>query len=185
MSPDGPGQDAGATSDGRAPDPPADPAGDRTDGSPPTGEVTLARAPRSALVGMMAEPLARSIPVRRSTVLMVVAFLGFGTLTTLYPPAAKTVTTITTTNPNGILPGLLPGSTTTTTTVPPATTTTTTAPSAPTTTTTAPSATTTTGPSPTTTTTRSNGSTTTTLGGTTTTTGVGTASTSTSTAPAG
>ncbi len=183
MTQDGPDQGAGGAADGR----PADPRADRTDGSPPTGEVTLARVPRSALVGLMAEPLSPSIPVRRSTVLMVVAFAGFGVLAILYPPATKTVTTITTNNPN-VLPGLLPGSTTTTSTAPSATTTSSTAPPATTTPSTAPSASTTTSTAPsatttTTTTTRSAGSTTTTLGGTTTTTRVGTASTSTSVTP--
>ncbi len=100
----------------------------------PTGEAVLVQPPHSALVGLMAEPLSRSVPVRRSTVLMLVAFLGFGTLTLLYPPAPKPITTITTNNPNGIIPGIL--GTTTTTTHPVATTTTTTAPPVATTTTT-------------------------------------------------
>ncbi len=135
----------------------------------PTGEVFVSPVPHSALVGLMAEPVARSVPIRRSTVLMLVAFVGFGILTLLYPPAPKAVTTITTTNPSGIIPGLVPATTTTTTHPPTATTTpastTTTAPSTTTTTTGArPSTTTstsrptasttsTTGPSPSTTTT--------------------------------
>ena len=58
----------------------------------PTGEVILAKPPHSALVGLMAEPVSRSIPVRRSTVLMLVGFIGFGTLTicTRRPPRRST-----------------------------------------------------------------------------------------------
>ncbi len=149
----------------------------------PTGEVILAKPPHSALVGLMAEPVSRSIPVRRSTVLMLVGFIGFGTLMYLYPPATKTVTTITTNSPDGIIPGLIPA--TTTTTHPPTPTTETTVPSTPTTSTTRPfttsttstvgsSASTTTAPSTTTTTT-------TTTGSSTTTTRVGVSNTSTTT----
>ena len=145
------------SSDGFAED--ADGAEGATEEVPrPTGEVVLAEAPHSALVGLMAEPVSRSIPVRRSTVLMLVAFLGFGTLQVLYPPAAKTVTTITTNNPNGFLPGVLP--TTTTTTHPAPSTTTTTRP---------PDTPTTAGPASTSTTAPTGSSTTTTrVGGTTT-----------------
>jgi hypothetical protein len=179
LSPDDPGdEDGGPTSAGEA-------GPDETHAEEevprPTGEVILAPAPHSALVGLMAEPLSRSIRIRRSTVLMLVAFLGFGTLMYLYPPAAKSVTTsITTNSPNGIIPGLLPA-TTTTTTQPVATTTTSTVPPRSTSTTTT---TTTTKPvsssgASTTTTTRPLGSTTTT-GSSTTTTRVGAATTTTS-----
>ena len=93
----------------------ADAADDAAEDLPrPTDEAYLAPAPQSALVGLMAEPVSRSVPIRRSTVLMVVAFLGFGALTLVYPPAPKAVTTITTTNPNGLIPGILPATTTTT-----------------------------------------------------------------------
>lgn len=137
----------------------AGPTPDDAEGVPhPTGEVFLAQPPHSALVGLMAEPLSRAVPVRRSTVLMLVAFLGLGALTVLYPPAPRTVTTITTNNPNGFIPGLLA---TTTTTTHPAATTTTTAP-------------------PVSTTTQATATTTTTLGG------AGSSTTSTSTSrPAG
>jgi len=151
----------------------------------PTGEVFLAPVPHSALIGLMAEPVSRSIRVRRSTVLMLVAFCGFGTLTLLYPPAARAVTTITTTNPNGIIPGLLPATTTTTH---PATTPTTAAPVAPSTTipastTTSPGGpgTTTTTPAPTTTTSAT--PTSTTRSGGTTTSSPSSTVTSTTTAP--
>jgi cytoskeletal protein RodZ len=121
---------------------------------------------RSRLVGLMARPVSSRVTVRRSTVLMAVAFLGFGTLMAIYPPAAKA----TTSNPNSdIVPGLVPATTTTTTTS--TSTTTTTAPPPSSTTTTRPTTTTTRaggGTSTTTTTTRAS-TTTTTKGGATTT----------------
>ena len=102
--------------------PTADPTDEPTEEVPrPTGEVFLAKAPRSALVGLMAAPLSRSVPVRRSTVLMLIGFLGFGTLMALYPPTSKPA--IGTANGQTVIP-LVPA-TTTTTTRPPATTTTT------------------------------------------------------------
>ncbi len=164
MSGDGPSGDGTDQGD-------ADAADDAAEDLPrPTDEAYLAPAPQSALIGLMAEPVSRSVPIRRSTVLMVVAFLGFGALTLVYPPAPKAVTTITTTNPNGLIPGILPA-TTTTTTHPAATTTTTTEPAPSTTTTSHPGTTTTTvgHPSTTTTSTRPSGSTTTTHPSTTTT----------------
>lgn len=163
MSGDGPSGDGTDQGD-------ADAADDAAEDLPrPTDEAYLAPAPQSALIGLMAEPVSRSVPIRRSTVLMVVAFLGFGALTLVYPPAPKAVTTITTTNPNGLIPGILPA--TTTTTHPAATTTTTTEPAPSTTTTSHPGTTTTTvgHPSTTTTSTRPSGSTTTTHPSTTTT----------------
>ena len=48
-----------------------------TTGSTPRVEEPV---PHSRLVGLMAVPISRSVPIRRSTVLMLVAFLGFGTL---------------------------------------------------------------------------------------------------------
>ena len=167
MSPVGSGDGVGVTAGDGSHDDPDDPR--------PTGEVAEAKVPHSALAGLMAEPVSRSVPVRRSTVLMVVAFLGFGTLMYLYPPTTKTFTTYTTNNPNGLPTGLVPAPASTTTTVPPSTTTTTTtAPSASTTTTTSAVATTTTTTTPA-------ASTSTTVGSTTTTTRVGTATTSTTT----
>jgi len=171
VSPVGPRDGAGATAVG----------GSRggSDDPRPTGEVAEAKMPHSALAGLMAEPVSRALPVRRSTVLMLVAFLGFGTLMYLYPPTTKTFTTYTTNNPNGLPAGLVPSATTTTTVPPP--TTTTTAPSASTTTSTTTTSTTS-GVSTTTTTSRPAASTSTTVGSTTTTTRVGTATTSTTTA---
>ena len=43
----------------------------------------------SALVGYMSVPVNPRFPIRRSTLLMVVLFLGFGTLCYLYPPAGN------------------------------------------------------------------------------------------------
>ena len=115
------------------------------DGAPRTAEVVLAPVPHSVLVGFMGESVSRSIPVRRSTVLMLLAFLGFATMSYLYPPTPSSTTVVTTNNPNGLIPGLVPASTTTTR---PSTTTTTTAQGASTTTTMPPgSSTTTTGAS--------------------------------------
>jgi hypothetical protein len=85
------------------------------DGVPPSGEVHLTPVPHSSLVGLMAEPISRTVPVRRSTVLMLVFFLGFGTLTYLYPPAGPATTTVTTTTPGGRIPDLIPAPTTTST----------------------------------------------------------------------
>ena len=47
----------------------------------------------SALVGFMSVPVHRRFPIRRSTLLMLVAFLGFGTLLYLYPPTGTTTGT--------------------------------------------------------------------------------------------
>ena len=124
-------------------------------------------APHSRLVGLMALPISPSVPVRRSTVLMVVAFLGFGTLMAFYPPAAKTVNNGNSTGYPGV--PIIATTTTTTTTPRPTTTTTTTPPTSttatrPTTTTTRPG-----GGTSTTTTTRGSTTTTTKAGSTTTT----------------
>ncbi len=176
MSPVGSGDGVGVTAgDGSHGDP-----DDGTDDPRPTGEVAEAKVPHSALAGLMAEPVSRSVPVRRSTVLMLVAFLGFGTLMYLYPPTTKTFTTYTTNNPNGLPTGLVPAPASTTTTAPPSTTTTT-APSASTTTSSSTTSTTS-GVSTTTTTSQPSASTSTTVGSTTTTTRVGTATTSTTSA---
>ena len=171
MSPEGSGDGAGAAA--------GDAAHGGSDDPRPTGEVAEEKVPHSALAGLMAEPVSRSVPVRRSTVLILVAFLGFGTLMYLYPPTTKTFTTYTTNNPSGLPTGLVPAPTSTTTTVPPSTTTTT-APSASTTTSSSTTSTTP-GVSTTTTTSRPAASTSTTVGSTTTTTRVGTATTSTTT----
>jgi hypothetical protein len=135
--------------------------------------------PRSRLVGLMAEPVSRAVPLRRSTVLMLVAFIGFGTLSYLFPPSGSTTgspatsggisgtfiplatpptthpatTTTTTSRPGGA--EATTTSTTTTTTRPISTTTTSTSAPVGSTTTTAPrgsTTTTTTPPGPTTTT---------------------------------
>ncbi|HEX7458988.1 MAG TPA: hypothetical protein VF279_00050, partial [Acidimicrobiales bacterium] len=109
-----------------------------TTGSTPRIEEPV---PHSRLVGLMAVPISRSVPIRRSTVLMLVAFLGFGTLCYLYPPNSTTTSGTPTTGSGGIPGVFVPSSTTTTTT--------TTHPSA--TTTTPPGGSTTTSPSTTTT----------------------------------
>ncbi len=141
--------------------------------------------PHSALVGFMSVPVHRRFPIRRSTLLMAVAFLGFGTLCYLYPPGAGG-TVINTSNGTFFIPNGTSVSTTTTTR-PPATTTTTRPPASSTTTSTRPNATSTTTSSSTTTTSTSGSSTTSTVKGqpattTTTTTGPG-SSGSTTTVP--
>ncbi|HEV3132411.1 MAG TPA: hypothetical protein VGY51_10655 [Acidimicrobiales bacterium] len=111
----------------------------------------------SALVGFMSVPVHPRLPIRRSTLLMVVAFVGFGTLWYLYPPASSGAASGGGRGSVCLAPGLCRGSTTvtpaptptTTTTSPPATTSTTTA--TPTTPAPSPSTTTTSSPSPTTT----------------------------------
>jgi hypothetical protein len=118
--------------------------------------------PHSALVGFMSVPVHRRFPIRRSTLLMAVAFLGFGTLCYLYPPGAGG-TVINTSNGTFFIPNGTSVSTTTTTTTtrPPATTTTTRPPGPSTTTSTRPNSTSTTTTSSTTTTTTTSGSSTT------------------------
>jgi hypothetical protein len=167
--------------------------------SPPPGYSAPEPAPsppdtadekHSALVGYMSVPVHRLLPIRRSTLLLVVLFLGFGTLCYLYPPASTATvircqsdgTCITST---GTFSGVPPTTTTTSTTEPPATTTTlTTRPPASTTTTTSTrdtSPTTTTTSASATTTTRASGSgVPTTTAPTTTTTSVGVSATTTS-----
>jgi hypothetical protein len=144
--------------------------------SPPPGYSAPEPAPsppdtadekHSALVGYMSVPVHRLLPIRRSTLLMVVLFLGFGTLCYLYPPAS-TATIITCkdgtcTTSTGTFSGVPPTTTTTTTTtttMPPTTTTTvttTTSPPATTTTPTRATSPTTTAAASATTTTRASG----------------------------
>ena len=130
----------------------------------------------SALVGFMSVPVHRRFPVRRSTLIMVVAFIGFGTLLYLYPASSTSTGAVVHTN-NGtfFVPGATPvtPSTTSTTTTRPATTTTTTRAPTTTTTTRAGSSTTTSTQSPASTSTTSVG------GSGTTTTSVGSAGPST------
>ncbi len=90
----------------------------------------------SALVGFMSVPVGRRFPLRRSTVLMAVAFVGLATVLYFNPPASTSA-------PSGgavvggyYVPGATPVSTTTTSTT--STTTTTTPPTAATTTAPAP-----------------------------------------------
>lgn len=152
--------------------------GEPTTGSTPTVEAPV---PHSRLVGFMAEPLARKLPLRRSTVLMLVAFLGFGALTWIYPPDGAAPSGTSTTS--GGVPGIfVPTPTTTTrpvtTTTLPATTSTTGAPG---TTSTTSTTTTTSGPTGSSTTTTSTAGRTTTT--TTTTVGGAAGSTTTTTAP--
>lgn len=173
MSGDDTGQDVAPDEDGWQA------TGEPTTGSTPKIETPI---PHSRLVGFMAEPLARTVPFRRSTVLMLVAFLGFGALTWIYPPAGAAPSGGTSVTSGGV-PGIFVPTPTTTTTRPPATTPT------------QPGATTTTGAPGTTSTTTTTtspgppGSSTTTTSGvgrttTTTTTTVGGAATSTTTTTA-
>ena len=118
------------------------------EGSEETLSTPRARAPwerkdpaddavrHSALVGFMSVPMSRRFPIRRSTFVMAVAFVGLATLLYFYPPQSTSSGVVLHT-PQGdvFVPNATPVSTsTTTTTVPPATTTTTTAVRSPTTT---------------------------------------------------
>lgn len=178
----------------------ADDGADDTAGTPGSFGSSGIRAPwakrdpakededrHSALVGFMSVPVHRRFPVRRSTLIMAVAFIGLGTLLYLFPASSTSTGVVVHTN-NGtfFVPGATPvnPSTTTTTTtttrphttttrVPTTTSTTRVNPSTTTTSTQSPVSTSTTsvGGSGTTTTTTSPGSTgtSTSLGGTTTT----------------
>jgi hypothetical protein len=77
----------------------------------------------SALVGFMSVPVGRRFPLRRSTLVLVVAFLGLGTVLYFNPPQSDTVGKGAVVN-GYYVPGAVPVSTTTTTTTspPPATT---------------------------------------------------------------
>jgi hypothetical protein len=95
----------------------------------------------SALVGFMSVPVHRRFPIRRSTLVLVVAFLGLGTLLYFNPPQSEA------TGKGAVVGGyFVPGAVavSTTTTTPP--TTTTVPPTTTTTTTRGPAVTTTTGP---------------------------------------
>jgi hypothetical protein len=156
---------------------------------PTTGSTARVEepVPHSRVVGLMAVPISRSVPIRRSTALMLVAFLGFGTLGYLYPPKTSTTSGTGTSGStgNGVIPGVFVPATSTTTTHPNAVTTTTRPAATTTTTSTSTSSTTTTTRPPTTTTsTRPVGSTTTTTGtGATNTTQPGSTTTTTGTVP--
>lgn len=117
------------------------------EGSEETLSTPRARAPwerkdgaddavrHSALVGFMSVPMSRRFPLRRSTFVMAVAFVGLATLLYFYPPQSTSSGVVLHT-PQGdvFVPNATPvNTTTTTTTAPPATTTTTVVP-APTTT---------------------------------------------------
>ena len=82
----------------------------------------------SALVGFMSVPVHRRFPIRRSTLVLVVAFLGLGTVLYFNPPESDTVGKGAVVG-GYFVPNAVPVSTTTTTppttTVPPTTTTTT------------------------------------------------------------
>jgi hypothetical protein len=159
----------------------------------PASEPESHEVKQSALVGYMSVPVHRRFPIRRSTLLMAVAFLGFGTLLYFNPPQSTSGAVVSTPNGDYYVPGATKIDDTTTTTRP--TTTTTPTRSSTTTTTTArtgiSSTTTTTGqPSTITTptsTTPPTSSTTTTLGAssgsTTTTSTVGVSGAGTTTAP--
>ena len=84
----------------------------------------------SALVGFMSVPMSRRFPLRRSTFVMAVVFIGLATLLYFYPPQS-TSTGVVFHTPQGdvFVPNATPVSTTTTTTTVPPTTTTTAVPS--------------------------------------------------------
>jgi hypothetical protein len=93
---------------------------DQTDQNVPTSSFGFSftqrgreRARRRGLRGFMGRPVTKALRVRRSTVLMVVAFLGFGALTLEYPP--KSTTTPKDGSGTFVIPGVTPSSTTTTT----------------------------------------------------------------------
>jgi hypothetical protein len=160
-----------------------------TSDEPTTGSMPRVEepVPHSRLVGLMAVPISRSVPIRRSTALMLVAFLGFGILGYLYPPKTSTASGTGTSGStgNGVIPGVFIPATSTTTTHPNAVTTTT-RPAGPTTTTSTSSSSTTTitRPPTTTTSTRPVGSTTTSTGaGATNTTQPGSTTTTTGSVP--
>ncbi len=147
-------------------------AGDRDAARPASGP---AGERHSALVGFMSVPVHPRFPIRRSTLLLVLAFLGFATLLYFNPPASTSTVVLHTPSGDYEIPGAtkLPASatttTTTTTTRPPTPTTTTTTTTYPSASTTYPSTTTTTrgGPATTSTTVRgtvgTSGTTTTTI----------------------
>ena len=102
------------------------PPGYSAPGAPPSAPDPPGEK-HSALVGYMSVPVHRLLPIRRSTLLMVILFLGFGTLCYLYPPAS-TATVITCksdgtcTTSTGTFSGV-PATTTTTTSPSPTSTT--------------------------------------------------------------
>ncbi len=173
---------AGTLPDGDAPDDGDAPTVKLTSGDEPTltgqppstsgaggqTEPPEPSVPHSALIGFMSVPVHRRLPIRRSTLLMVVAFVAFGVWYHFYPPYIAPMGS--TGSGTSFFPGVTSTTTTTTTTRPPQTTTTTVSTS-----TTVPRTTTTSTLAGTTTTTRPpSTTTTTTLGGaasTTTTTG--------------
>ena len=83
----------------------------------------------SALVGWMSVPVHQRLPIRRSTLLMIILFLGFGTLCYLYPPNSGAITcdlaSGTCSGPAVTFPVPSSATSTTTSTTAPATTTTT------------------------------------------------------------
>jgi len=100
---------------------------------PDEAEPSADQVAHSPLVGFMSVPVHRRLPIRRSTLLMAVAFVGFGTLLYFNPadstPAA-TGQVLHTPSGDFLIPGAIKlptTTTTTTTTTSPTTTTTTTA----------------------------------------------------------
>jgi len=100
----------------------------------------------SALVGYMSVPVHRRLPIRRSTLLLIILFLGFGTLCYLYPPNSGSITCTasgTCSDAGGNIVGILTTTTSTTTTSTTTSTTSTTNPNITTTTTVRPTTSTT------------------------------------------
>lgn len=98
-----------------------------TDGHPPGHTSGSGQVKHSSLVGFMSVPVSRRFPIRRSTLLMAVAFIGFGTLLYFNPPESTGVSTgevVHTSSGDYLVPGAIKiTSTTTTTSTPPTTTT--------------------------------------------------------------
>jgi hypothetical protein len=102
----GPGDDTGADQSGAGSDDatrrlPSQPGatGDATQRLPsqPGGASSSPVDPdadlkHSKLVGYMSVPVHRLLPIRRSTLLMIVAFIGFGILLHTYPPQSASAT---------------------------------------------------------------------------------------------
>jgi hypothetical protein len=128
---EGEGAEGGATDTGSLSTPRARAPWERKD---PNDEVK-----HSALVGFMSVPVARRFPLRRSTLVMAVAFIGLATLLYFNPPQSSTNTGsgVVLHTPQGdvFVPNAAPVNTTTTTTTAPPPTTTTTDVRSPTTTT--------------------------------------------------
>jgi cytoskeletal protein RodZ len=87
--------------------------------TPDEAEPSADRVAHSPLVGFMSVPVHRRLPIRRSTLLMAVAFVGFGTLLYFNPPDSTPTSTgqvVHTSSGDFLVPGAIRLPTTTTTT---------------------------------------------------------------------